>query len=193
MKDRAAADASDVRTDERLVARWKAGDARAFDELVDLHIARVFALAVELLGRREDAQEVTQEVLLKLHRYLPRLQDPGSLRPWLYRVCVNQCNDWRRLRRHDPVPLGLESARDREGVDPAAAAEQLVYRQAVRAALTRLPERQRLAFVLCHLAGLSVNEIAATLQCAPATVRVHLSRAVGRLRATLAQEVGSDG
>jgi RNA polymerase sigma-70 factor (ECF subfamily) len=73
--------------------------------------------------------------------------------------------------------------------DPTTAAENLALRESVRAAVSALPQQQRMAFLLRHLAGLSTAEIAAALRCAPATVRVHLSRATGRLRDALSSEV----
>ena len=189
MTDPAARKASDTRTDEELVARFQAGDARAFGALVEIHLDRVFALAVELVGRREDAEEVTQEVLIKLYRQLSRAGAPARLRPWLYRVCIRHCCDWRRSRRRQPVSLELDAANGSRTSDPATAAENLALRESVRAALSALPQQQRMAFLLRHLAGLSTAEVAAALRCAPATVRVHLSRATGRLRDALSSEV----
>ena len=70
MRDPTAGDEPQGRTEEELVARFQAGEAGAFDALVEIHANRLFALAAELLGSREDAEDVTQEVLVKLHRQL---------------------------------------------------------------------------------------------------------------------------
>lgn len=190
MDDLPAAMASQAQRDEQLVARFRAGDATAFDELAAIHLDRVFAVAVQLLGNREDAEEVTQEVLIKLYRCISGSRPPACLRPWLYRVCVNQCRDWRRSRRRRPVVLEMtEAASDHLESDGANWAATAALRETVRAALLDLPHQQRMAFLLYHFAGLSVNEVAAALRCAPATVRVHLSRATARLRDALSEEV----
>jgi len=180
-------------TEEALVARFRSGDSRAFDELVDIHMDRVFAVAVELLGSRQDAEDVTQEVLIKLYHHLPRLRMPGRLRPWLYRVCVNQCIDRRRSSRRQPLELDSSNFADCwPATDPATSVVAAALRQSVRAALAELPDQQRMAFTLRHFAGLSISEIAEMLRCAPATVRVHLSRATHRLREALSEEVSTD-
>ena len=193
MEDIATAMASQARRDEQLVARFQAGDARAFDELAAIHLGHLFALSVELLGNRDDAEEVTQEVLIKLYHCISRSRPPARLRAWLYRVCVNQCHDWRRSQRRRPVMLEMTEAADRAlDPDPANWAAGAALREALRSALWELPRQQRTAFLLCHFAGLSVNDIAAALGCAPATVRVHLSRATARLRDALSAEVNVD-
>lgn len=182
-------------SDERLVARFRAGDARAFDEMVEVHLDRVFALAVGLLRSREDAEEVTQEVLIKLYRQASGRQPPAQVRSWLYRVCINQCRDWQCWRRRQPVVQRVMHAfaADRwGGLDPVTLAADAAFRQDVGKILSDLPRQQKTAFVLRHFAGLSVADIAKVLRCAPATVRVHLSRATGRLRDVLSDEVNVD-
>ena len=184
----------DGQREEELVVRFRAGDPRAFDELAEMHLDRVFALAVELLGSREDAEDVTQEVLIKLYRQLSRSRRPERLRPWLYRVCVNQCTDLVRTRRRQPISLeSLEPADPESSLTPTPLGAAAGFGLSVRTALAKLPPQQRTAFMLRHFAGLAVPEIARALRCAPATVRVHLSRATRSLRDTLSQKEGNDG
>ena len=192
MKDLTAGDKPEQQAEHDLIARFRSGDSRAFDRIVEIHVDRVFALAVELLGSRQDAEDVTQEVLIKLWRHLPRLRTAATLRPWLYRVCVNQCNDWRRWRRRRAATSqALDSSNPQAATDPTAPMAAANLRRKVRAALAGLPHQQRMAFTLRHFADLSVAQIAETLRCAPATVRVHLSRATSRLRDALSEEVNN--
>lgn len=178
-------------TDEVLIAQWRSGDAGAFDELAKAHGRDIFVLALGVLGDAEDAQDVTQDVLIALYRSLGRLRDAQALPAWLARVCINRCRALRRGRRP------AESLGDREiASDGAGPAERLVsaeMRIALRQAVVRLPQRQQAAFVLRHFGGRSTDEIARALGCAPATVRVHLSRAVAHLRAALAGKGEYDG
>jgi RNA polymerase sigma-70 factor, ECF subfamily len=181
------------KTEDQLVARFQSGDWRAFDDLIALHNDRLFAFSFGLLRQREEAEEVTQETLIRLYRQLSRDRPPKCLRPWLYRVCLNLCRDRQRALKRRPVMLGLDEMADSlRASDPAEALVDSALRGAVQAALADLPDRQRRVFALCHFAGLSVKEIAAALRCAPATVRVHLSRATLRLREALTKEMGKD-
>jgi RNA polymerase sigma factor (sigma-70 family) len=173
-------------SDEHLIARIRAGESGAFDELARAHARDIFLLARGLLGNAEDAQDAAQEVLIALHRHLSRLRDPRALPAWLSRVCVRRCRAiLRRRRQHQPLTnRELRS-------DPQMEPEQRVVardtQRAVREALLRLPRRQQTVFVLRYFAGRSTAQIAASLNCAPATVRVHLARAVARLRDALAE------
>jgi len=179
--------------DDCLAARFKAGDARAFDELVEIHLDRLFAVAFGALRDREAAEEVTQEVLIRLYRQLSTSRAPSRLRPWLYRVCANLCIDWQRSRKRQPVTVELTEVADSlSAPDPTDAASERAFREAVYSVVRCMPRQQKMAFALCHFAGMSVAEIAEVLRCAPATVRVHLSRATRRLRDALSGEAGDE-
>jgi RNA polymerase sigma-70 factor, ECF subfamily len=193
MVNQAVMEQPEATIDDQLVARFRAGETRAFDELAALHMNRLFAIAFEALRQREDAEEVTQEVLLTLYRELSRSHTPLRLRSWLYRVCINACIDRKRAGRRQPLILGLSDFTESLSVaGPAEQTNATGLRDSLRSAVAELPDRQRLAFTLCHFAELSVLEIAETLQCAPATVRVHLSRATAHLREVLSKEETTD-
>lgn len=178
-----------MQIDDRLVARFRAGETQAFDELMVIHTDRLFALAFEILRHREDAEEVTQEVFIKLYNQISGSRPPTCLRPWLYRVCLNICIDRKRSKKRQPVFLEFTEANGSLRTEDAS--EKViasVFHDTVEAALNDLPAQQKMAFALCHFAGLSVDEIGESLNCAPATVRVHLSRATLRLRESLSKE-----
>lgn len=173
---------------EALIARCRAGDAAAFEELAQVHQRRVFRIAYGLLANAEDAEDVTQDVLLTLYQTLRggRLRHPQTLPAWLSQVCVNRCRaELRKRRREEAAAEWAFQANHEDGPDRRFASQET--RIAIRQAILRLPRRQRAVFVLRHFAGLSIEEIARALQCRPATVRVHLSRATTRLREVLSE------
>lgn len=183
-------------SDQHLIVRCRAGDRGACDELVQAHAGRIFRVAYGLLANAEDAQDVTQDVLIALYRTLSRgrLRDPEALPLWLTRVCINRCRQMMRRRRENE-PTGQWAFQADHGNELEEQFLASETRAAMRQAVARLPRRQRAVFVLRHFAGLSIEEIARALGCAPATVRVHLSRATSRLRDALTQggeEGGTD-
>lgn len=151
-----------------------------FDALFLANYAAVFRLAYRIAGTREEAEDLAQETFARLHR-APRLWAPGanpaSLKGWLFRVVTNLAynsarGQGRRTRRED----ALFGAASRADEDPARLAEQAEQREAVRAALLRLPERQA-QLLLLRYAGLSYKELAEALDVAPGSVGTLLARA----------------
>ena len=173
-------------SDQHLIARIRAGDSGAFDQLAKAHARDIFVFARGLLGNADDAQDATQEVLIALYQHLGRLRDPQALPAWLSRICVNRCRAMLRTRR-EHQPLADQELRSEPQMEPERRLMTKDAQRAVREALLKLPRRQQTAFVLRHFSGRSTEEIAAILNCAPATVRVHLARAVARLRDALAE------
>lgn len=149
-------------SDEALLLRYGAGDAEAARVLLSRLAPRVLRLAQRLLQDRAEAEDVTQEAMLRLWRVAPGWQ-AGGAQPstWLHRVAVNLATD--RLRRRRGVALEAIEEPD----DPApSAVEGLIEddrRRALDEALAMLPDRQRAAVVLRHLEGLTNPEIAVQL------------------------------
>lgn len=160
----------------RTVAAAKAGDRAAFERLIRQHERLVLATALRLLGNLEDAQDAAQEVFLKLHRNLAKVENSGNLAGWLYKVAVNVCRDH---RRRQPRAAAMEEAADVAAADAGphgalAAAEQ---RRVLDLSLRRLSKKERAALVLRDLEGLSTAEAAAALGTSEATVRSQISKA----------------
>jgi RNA polymerase sigma-70 factor (ECF subfamily) len=153
-----------------------AADLAAFERLVREHERRVFRTSLHLLGNHADAEDAAQEVFLRLHRNLRRLDTERDVAPWIYRVAVNVCRDLARRRPRTEelveVPSGAMSAEEEVG-----RAEQS---RLVRTAIRSLPEKERTAVVLRDIEGLTTAEVATVLGASEATVRSHLS--AGRLR-----------
>lgn len=187
---------SDVGSREAvLIARCAAGDERACAELVDEHQRLVFQLALNLLGDRQEALDLSQEVFLRVFRTLPTFRGNSALRTWIYRITVNQAKNrlrwWRRRCRAQQISLD-DHVRDHGelpteavGSSPERVLRQKEIGDRLRDALDRLPFDQRTAIVLREIDGLSYDEIAFSLGVAVGTIKSRLARAREGLRAQL--------
>ena len=155
----------------------------------------VVQLAINLLGDRDEALDLSQEVFLRVFRTIHRFRGQSSLRTWIYRIAVNQARNrhrfWRRRHRADQVSLDAARRRARRvPVRPASrrpigmlAQKELAGR--LQQALDHLPFDQRTAIVLREIDGLSYEEIAFSLGVAVGTVKSRLTRARQALRLEL--------
>jgi RNA polymerase sigma-70 factor (ECF subfamily) len=177
-----------------LVQRCAAGDEAACTELVNEHQRMVIQLAMNLLGDRDEAVDLSQEVFLRVFRTIHRFRGQSSLRTWIYRIAVNQARNrhrfWRRRHRADQVSLDDHLAKHGEFVSEGDATPERVLAQKelaarLQAALDRLPFDQRTAIVLREIDGLSYDEIAFSLGLAIGTVKSRLTRARQALRLEL--------
>jgi RNA polymerase sigma-70 factor (ECF subfamily) len=174
-----------------LIQRCATGDEMAFAELVADHQRMVVQLAMNLLGDRDEALDLSQEVFLRVFRTIARFRGQSTLRTWIYRIAVNQARNrhrfWRRRHRADQVSLDAHVAThgdfrsDAEaGPDRVLAQKELAAR--LEHALDALPFDQRTAIVLREVDGLSYDEIAYSLGVAIGTVKSRLTRARQTLR-----------
>lgn len=171
-------------SEAELLARFAAGEQAAARVLTARLVPRIHALARRMLDDPAEADDVTQEAMLRLWRIAPDWRDEGAaVGTWLYRVAGNLCIDRLRRRRERPV------AEPPEQPDPSAGVVTRIQdadrAHALRAALARLPERQRLAVVLRHLEERPNPEIAAILETSVEAVESLLARARRNLAAEL--------
>jgi RNA polymerase sigma-70 factor (ECF subfamily) len=161
------------------VARLRAGDRRAFEDLVRAHQHRVYGLALRMLGNAAEAQDVAQEVFLRAHRGLAEFRGDARLSTWLYtivsRLCLNRlAGSERRLTQHGDETLG-RLADGRPGPDEALERDELDA--ALHRAIAELPEERRVVVVLRDVDGLAYEDIAEILALPVGTVRSRLHRA----------------
>jgi RNA polymerase sigma-70 factor (ECF subfamily) len=177
-----------------LVQRCAAGEEVAFAELVADHQRMVIQLAMNLLGDRDEALDLSQEVFLRVFRTIQRFRGQSSLRTWIYRIAVNQARNrhrfWRRRHRADQVSLDQHIAahgefRSRSDSTPDRVLAQKELAAQLQRALDSLPFDQRTAIVLREVDGLSYEEIAFSLGVAIGTVKSRLTRARRALRQDL--------
>ncbi len=157
----------------------QAGDLAAFELLMRQHERMVLATALRLLGNMADAQDVSQEVFLRLYRNLGKLNESRGVAAWLYRVTVNACHDVRR-KRPAADPVEYASAVPAEGADPQRSSVEAERRRVLEMSLRTLSEKERAALVLRDLQGLSTLEVAQALGSSEATVRSQISK--GRIK-----------
>lgn len=164
-------------TDEALLARFATGDQLAARALTTRLTPRVLALARRMLNDAAEAEDVAQEAMLRLWRIAPDWRE-GEAKPstWLHRIASNLCID--RLRKRRRAGPSLDQID--EPADPAPTASQVLEAgdraAAVTAAMSRLPERQRLAVALRHFEGLGNPEIANMLEVTVEAVESLLTR-----------------
>jgi RNA polymerase sigma-70 factor (ECF subfamily) len=185
-------------SDEILAARAATGDDRAFDVLMERHQARVYRLACRLANDTE-AGDIVQDVFLRIYQHLDSFRGESRFSTWLYRVATNVCLMRRRTQARRPVePLDAFLPRfDSQGTHTSTPVhferslhlEERLDRErlaaAARAALARLPELYRHAFVLRDLEELPTDEVARILGVKEATVRQRVHRARLLLRGFL--------
>jgi len=181
----AAAVIQDV--DTRLMLRVAARDEQAFAMLIEAHHGRVYALCRRMIGDDAEAEDTAQEVFLKLWTQ-PTAWSPDGARfsTWLHRVAANASIDRLRKRVPEPVETVPDHADDRPG--PAAALYRRQIAMRVEEALSRLPDRQRLALVLTYYQGLSNKEAASALEVNVDALESLLARARRRLKEDLVDD-----
>ncbi len=182
------------RGEAALIMRCTAGDEVACAELVSLHERMVFGLSMHLLGDRDEALDLSQEVFLRVFRTLPSFRGQSALRTWIYRIVINQARNRQRFwkRRHRSEQVSLDDHMRQFG-DVAAEHQVLPDRllankeaaSKIWHALDRLPFDQRTALILREVDGLRYEEIAFSLGIAVGTVKSRLTRARQALRAAL--------
>ena len=183
--DRDKAGAGDQAADAALIARAKAGESSAFEDLYRRHVARLYALCVRLTGDPGLAEEVTQDVFVLAWRKLGEYRGESACASWLHRIAVNAVLGVHRTRRRRHA--WMEAFRWFRGADQPASAGQAGLRVDLETAMARLPDGARTVFVLHDVEGYRHEEIALMLGIAPGTCKAQLHHARRRLRKELDQ------
>lgn len=179
-----------------LVERAREGDSAAFEKLVTLYERKVYATAFRYTGNEHDAMDVSQEVFIRVFRFLNTFNLESSFSTWIYRITVNACKDHIR-KRNARAELPLELTDEESGdytveiadstYDPVEIYERAELRHEIQQAIDDLPPSYKEIVILRDLGGLSYDEIADTLKIEVGTVKSRLSRAREKLRNFLLQ------
>lgn len=197
----AVADSAEARpsAETQFIDRLRAGEAAAFDRLVNERSADIYALLYRLTEDAEEARDLTQETFLQAFRSIAHFRGEADLRTWLYRIAVNQARNrwrwWRRRRRGVTVSLDATDEThelplasrlvDERADDPEASALAHEREKILLAAVRTLARPYREAVVLRDVEGLSYEEVAAALDISVGTVKSRLSRGRTELRRKL--------
>ena len=179
-----------------LVELARAGDEAAFEKLVTLYERKVYATAFRYTANEHDAMDISQEVFIRVFRFIHTFNLESSFSTWIYRITVNVCKDHIR-KRASRAELPLELTDEESGeytveisdstYDPVELYEQAELRQEIRRAIDDLPDNYKEIVLLRDIGGLSYDEIAQTLDIEVGTVKSRLSRARENLRKKLLQ------
>ena len=175
-------------SDAELARACVDGEPGAFDVLVERHRRTVYHLCYRFVGNHEDASDLSQEVFLRAHRGLARFKGQSALSTWLYRIGVNACLNHVSAKRPLTEPIEPERHIDRRSADPADLVVREERAAKVRAAIARLPNKQRATLILRMYHELSHQEIADILGSSVGAVKANFFHALRNLKKLLAPE-----
>jgi RNA polymerase sigma-70 factor (ECF subfamily) len=188
-------DLSDREISAEIIKSCRSGDREAFRALYDVYKDRVYSIALYFFrGEHAVAGDVTQQVFLKLMTSIGQFRGDAAFSTWLYRLVVNACTDVARRRTSDAA----FAARSPQETFAGTSSQEETYARAqlataVRAAISTLPEKLRVAVLLRHFDDLSYEEMAAALGCSMGTVASRLSRGHRMLAERLKELNGPKG
>src|SRR3954466_10380683 len=170
--------------ERELVERCRSGDEHAFQELVDRYKDLVFALIARTVQDRSRAEDLAQDVFLRIHRGLPYFRGEARLSTWIYRIVANLCLQ-EQARPPAAVSLGDERPREKAPSAPDRQFGDLELRDRLEKAIARLPANYRLLVAAHYLNGVQYEGLAEALQLPLGTVKTQLYRAKQQLRRML--------
>lgn len=185
--------------DRKLIRKIQNGDKAAFERLVERHYGEVLSYCVRRTGSREEGEDLTQEVFLKVIRAIYQYRFTGKFSNFLFTIAVNTCNDFFRRQRTSPAAAGcsgdtdvaLQNSPSRDG----APAETLLLQEAYALLYRRLsaiPDVQREAILLHYYHGFKAREIAEITGVPIATAKSRIQQGMTKLRALYRKEVDED-
>jgi RNA polymerase sigma-70 factor (ECF subfamily) len=180
----------------RLIERATAGDAAAFEQIMIHSQQRVLAITWRILGNEADARDASQEVFLRVYKYLKRFKPDQDFFAWLYGITINVCRDIAKKRqRHQAQFTSLTETQEVFAVvADQQGAEEIVQRSQERDlianALAVLSYKERVAIVLRDIEGLSTDEVARILKSSATTVRSQISSARKKIRISCRRQLG---
>lgn len=180
--------------EKELIDRLSKGDSPAFRELVEAYKKKMYYFALDMVGDPADAEDISQEVFLKVFRGFKTFKRDAKLSSWLYRIAYNTAID--HLRRKSLVPEAAEDSildagsagfsESPASPDPARTAETRLLSARVEKALQKVSSRERTVFLLRHYNDLLLDEIAETMQISVGSVKSYLFRCLRKLQKELA-------
>ena len=168
-----------LNSDKKLIKHYLGGDKDAFGEIVKRYKDYVYNLAYRLTNNPSDAEDLTQEIFIRLMDKIDSFKGNAKFSTWLYRLATNQCLDWLRKRKPETESMDRREPKSDEDVHTTIEAKEQI--DDIKQALTLLPEDFRLAVVLRDVEGHPYDEIAEYLNISIGTVKSRISRGRSRL------------
>ena len=179
---------------EVLVARFKEGDESSFKELVERYQSRVYSIVLAMLGDKNDADDLSQEVFLKVYRFIHQFKGRSKFFTWLYRLTINTCISARnRKKRNNQILLSQSFKKDFTPIDtlqndaksPIEILQNRELEKKIKLALDSLSDGLKEVFVLREIEDLSYKQLSRILHCPEGTVKSRLFRAREELKKKL--------
>lgn len=192
---------NEMENEQNLVDRFCSGDTTAFQELVERYKKKIYYLAFDITGNHHDAEDISQEVFIKMFRSLKTFRKDAKMSSWLYQITVNTCID--SFRRNSPIQKKLMNKLDKENVeanllmkrdaaeDPEMNTEASQIQTHITEALQKVSPRERSVFVMRHYNDLKMIEVAEILNVSVGTVKSLFHRAIKKLRKELSPYMGN--
>jgi RNA polymerase sigma-70 factor, ECF subfamily len=182
-----------LENDAAVVAQVLAGDREAFGELVQRHSRSIFRVAFRMTGNEEDAEEVVQETFLRAYKRLDKFESRSAFSTWVYRIAVNCSIDLREKKQpgsslqisEEPEPGEKEVQLASDKPSPEQWVFSAQVKEKIDTAMSLLTATERTAFVLRHMEGKSIHEIADVLGIRPNSTKNSIFRAVKKMRRAL--------
>ena len=176
-----------------LVEACRQGDRGAVEQLLGLISPDVYRIVYSMLRDHDETDEVVQETLIRLFRYIHKLKDADRFASWVMRIAVNQVQTWRMKKSRQRLYEVTESMENDEGVvvlagrpaNPRDAAVHRQMREHIENAMGTLPDRQQTAVVLFEIEGCSIKEIAEAMSCSEGAVKFNIHEARKKLQRRL--------
>ena len=179
----------DLRTDEQVVRQFIAGDESAFDELVHRYYRQVYAFLTRFVGRADAAEDLTQEIFIKVHQSVATFDTTRKFKPWLFAIAANKARDAFRASGRRVKTVSIQQGRNEEDQtlsdilpgQEELPADEMIRREMgerVRQAVDRLPENLKEVILLAYYQQLQYKEISEILDIPLGTVKSRVHKAV---------------
>ena len=171
--------------ERQLIVDAQGGSHAAFRELVGLHMRRVYDLAYGFVNDRDDAEDVAQEVFVKVYHSIRHFRQESGFSTWLYRIATNTSLDRLKQRKRASTRLVRMNESQVGEMQTHLETDHIDTSVHVERALHELPTLQRAVVILRHLEGYSTKQVSEILRCSEGTVKTHLHRGLKKMRRLL--------
>jgi RNA polymerase sigma-70 factor (ECF subfamily) len=171
--------------ERQLIVDVQQGSHKAYRELVELHMRRVYDIAYGFVHDHDDAEDIAQEVFVKVYYSLRQFRQDSGFGTWLYRITANTALDRLKQRKRTKSRTVSMEESSVDGISIARGTDQIDANVWIERALHELPTLQRAVVMLRHMEGFSTRQVSDMLKCSEGTVKTHLHRGLKKLRVKL--------